>query len=106
MFERLIRCAIEQRWLHISVTLTVAPIGLYHYPLLTIVPFPQLTHHQDPLTVCLPYITPPDVDRRHTFTISTPTASHMPFLSSCHTLPHPCSAFTVPCLSVSTPCST
>ena len=58
MFERLIRFAIEQRWLVIFVTLGVAAIGVYNYTRLAIDAVPDITNVQVQINVGAPGYSP------------------------------------------------
>ena len=71
MFERLIRFAIEQRWLVLFVTLGVAAIGVYNYTRLAIDAVPDITNVQVQINVGAPGYSPLEVEQRITFPIET-----------------------------------
>lgn len=71
MFERLIRFAIEQRWLVIFVTLGVAAIGVYNYTRLAIDAVPDITNVQVQINVGAPGYSPLETEQRITYPIET-----------------------------------
>lgn len=71
MFERLIRFAIEQRWLVLFVTLSVAAIGVYNYTRLAIDAVPDITNVQVQINVGAPGYSPLETEQRITYPIET-----------------------------------
>ncbi|WP_241119049.1 CusA/CzcA family heavy metal efflux RND transporter [Achromobacter xylosoxidans] len=71
MFERLIRFAIEQRWLVLFVTLGVAAIGVYNYTRLAIDAVPDITNVQVQINVGAPGYSPLETEQRITYPIET-----------------------------------
>ena len=71
MFERLIRFAIEQRWLVIFVTLGVAAIGVYNYTRLAIDAVPDITNVQVQINVGAPGYSPLETEQRITYPVET-----------------------------------
>ncbi len=71
MFERLIRFAIEQRWLVLFVTLGVAAIGVYNYSRLAIDAVPDITNVQVQINVGAPGYSPLETEQRVTYPIET-----------------------------------
>ncbi|MFY2595951.1 CusA/CzcA family heavy metal efflux RND transporter [Achromobacter xylosoxidans] len=71
MFERLIRFAIEQRWLVLFVTLGVAAIGAYNYTRLAIDAVPDITNVQVQINVGAPGYSPLETEQRITYPIET-----------------------------------
>lgn len=71
MFERLIRFAIEQRWLVLFVTLGVAAIGAYNYTRLAIDAVPDITNVQVQINVAAPGYSPLETEQRITYPIET-----------------------------------
>jgi len=71
MFERLIRFAIEQRWLVIFVTLGVAAIGVYNYTRLAIDAVPDITNVQVQINTTAPGYSPLETEQRITYPIET-----------------------------------
>ncbi|CAB3923887.1 CusA/CzcA family heavy metal efflux RND transporter [Achromobacter anxifer] len=71
MFERLIRFAIEQRWLVLFVTLGMAAIGVYNYSKLAIDAVPDITNVQVQINVGAPGYSPLETEQRVTYPIET-----------------------------------
>ncbi|CAB3627575.1 CusA/CzcA family heavy metal efflux RND transporter [Achromobacter pestifer] len=71
MFERLIRFAIEQRWLVLFVTLGMAAIGVYNYSKLAIDAVPDITNVQVQINVGAPGYSPLETEQRITYPIET-----------------------------------
>lgn len=71
MFERLIRFAIEQRWLVLFLTLGVAAIGVYNYSRLAIDAVPDITNVQVQINVGAPGYSPLETEQRITYPIET-----------------------------------
>ncbi|MFY0479865.1 CusA/CzcA family heavy metal efflux RND transporter [Achromobacter marplatensis] len=71
MFERLIRFAIEQRWLVLFVTLGMAAIGVYNYSKLAIDAVPDITNVQVQVNVGAPGYSPLETEQRITYPIET-----------------------------------
>ena len=59
MFEKIIRFAIDQRWLVMLMTLGIAAFGIYSYQKLPIDAVPDITNVQVQInTSCLLYTSP------------------------------------------------
>jgi cobalt-zinc-cadmium resistance protein CzcA len=71
MFERLIRFAIEQRWLVLFVTLGMAAVGVYNYSKLAIDAVPDITNVQVQVNVGAPGYSPLETEQRITYPIET-----------------------------------
>ncbi|MBD9432740.1 CusA/CzcA family heavy metal efflux RND transporter [Achromobacter sp. ACM03] len=71
MFERLIRFAIEQRWLVLFVTLGMAAIGVYNYSRLAIDAVPDITNVQVQINAGAPGYSPLETEQRITYPIET-----------------------------------
>ncbi|MDH1180070.1 CusA/CzcA family heavy metal efflux RND transporter [Achromobacter mucicolens] len=71
MFERLIRFAIEQRWLVLFLTLGMAAIGAYNYTRLAIDAVPDITNVQVQINVSAPGYSPLEVEQRITYPVET-----------------------------------
>lgn len=71
MFERLIRFAIEQRWLVLFVTLGMAAIGVYNYSRLAIDAVPDITNVQVQINAGAPGYSPLETEQRVTYPIET-----------------------------------
>ena len=71
MFERLIRFAIEQRWMVLFVTLTMAAVGIYNYSRLSIDAVPDITNVQVQINTAAPGYSPLETEQRVTYPIET-----------------------------------
>ena len=69
MFERLIRFAIEQRWLVLFVSLAMAAIGVFNYNRLAIDAVPDITNVQVQINVSAPGYSPLETEQRITYPI-------------------------------------
>ena len=71
MFERLIRFAIEQRWMVLFVTLAMAAVGIYNYSRLSIDAVPDITNVQVQINTAAPGYSPLETEQRVTYPIET-----------------------------------
>lgn len=71
MFERLIRFAIEQRWLVLLAVLAMAGLGVYNYQKLPIDAVPDITNVQVQINTSAPGYSPLETEQRVTFPIET-----------------------------------
>lgn len=71
MFERIIRFAIEQRWLVILAVLAMGALGIYNYSRLPIDAVPDITNVQVQINVGAPGYSPLEVEQRITYPIET-----------------------------------
>ncbi|TKR53384.1 CusA/CzcA family heavy metal efflux RND transporter [Allopusillimonas ginsengisoli] len=71
MFERIIRFAIEQRWLVILSVLAMGALGVYNYSRLPIDAVPDITNVQVQVNVGAPGYSPLEVEQRITYPIET-----------------------------------
>lgn len=71
MFERLIRFAIEQRWLVMIAVAFMAIIGIYHYQKLPIDAVPDITNVQVQINTSAAGYSPLETEQRITFPIET-----------------------------------
>lgn len=71
MFERIIRFAIEQRWLVILAVLAMGALGVYNYSRLPIDAVPDITNVQVQINVGAPGYSPLEVEQRITYPIET-----------------------------------
>lgn len=71
MFERLIRAAIEQRWLVILVVIAMAALGIYNYHRLPIDAVPDITNVQVQINTSAPGYSPLEAEQRITYPIET-----------------------------------
>ena len=58
MFERIIRLAIEQRWLVMIVVIGIAAAGIYNYRILPIDAVPDITNVQVQINTSAPGYSP------------------------------------------------
>ncbi len=72
MFERLIRFAIEQRWLVLLAVAAMAGLGLYNYQKLPIDAVPDITNVQVQINTQSAGYSPLETEQRVTFPIETP----------------------------------
>jgi len=71
MFERIIRLAIEQRWLVMIVVIGIAAAGIYNYRILPIDAVPDITNVQVQINTSAPGYSPLEVEQRITYPIET-----------------------------------
>ncbi|WP_334186805.1 CusA/CzcA family heavy metal efflux RND transporter [Noviherbaspirillum sp.] len=71
MFERIIRFAIEQRWLVLLAVFGVAAIGIYSYQKLPIDAVPDITNVQVQINTSAPGYSPLETEQRITFPLET-----------------------------------
>ncbi|MGX6571258.1 efflux RND transporter permease subunit [Cupriavidus necator] len=71
MFERIIRFAIEQRWLVLLAVLGVAALGAYNYTRLPIDAVPDITNVQVQINTSAPGYSPLETEQRITYPIET-----------------------------------
>ncbi len=74
MFEKLIRFAIDQRWLVLLVVLGMAALGVYNYQRLPIDAVPDITNVQVQVNSAAPGYSPLEAEQRITFPIETAMA--------------------------------
>ena len=71
MFERIIRFAIEQRWLILLAVFGIAAVGIYSYQKLPIDAVPDITNVQVQINTSAPGYSPLETEQRITFPIET-----------------------------------
>ncbi len=71
MFERIIRLAIEHRWLVILAVLGMAVLGIYNYQRLPIDAVPDITNVQVQINTAAPGYSPLEVEQRVTYPVET-----------------------------------
>ncbi|PZQ78185.1 MAG: CusA/CzcA family heavy metal efflux RND transporter [Variovorax paradoxus] len=71
MFERIIRFAIEQRWMVLLAVLGMAGLGIYNYQKLPIDAVPDITNVQVQINTSAPGYSPLETEQRVTFPIET-----------------------------------
>ncbi|WP_255504291.1 CusA/CzcA family heavy metal efflux RND transporter [Cupriavidus sp. UME77] len=71
MFERLIRFAIEQRWLVLLAVVAMAALGIYNYSRLPIDAVPDITNVQVQVNTSAPGYSPLETEQRVTYPIET-----------------------------------
>lgn len=74
MFERILRFAIEQRWLVLLAVLGMAGVGVYSYQRLPIDAVPDITNVQVQINAAVPGASPLETEQRVTFPIETAMA--------------------------------
>ncbi len=74
MFERLIRFAIEQRWVVLLVTFGMAGLGVYSFQHLPIDAVPDITNVQVQINAAAPGYSPLETEQRITFPLETAMA--------------------------------
>lgn len=79
MFEKIIRFAIDQRWLVMLMTIGIAALGIYNYQKLPIDAVPDITNVQVQINSSAPGYSPLEAEQRITFPIETVMAG-LPFL--------------------------
>jgi len=85
MFERIIRFAIEQRWLVLLVALGLAALGLYNYQRLPIDAVPDITNVQVQINTAAPGYSPLETEQRVTYPIESVMAG-LPHLEQTRSL--------------------
>ncbi len=71
MFERLIRFAIEQRWLVMLAVLAMGGLGIYNYGKLPIDAIPDITNVQVQINTSAPGYSPLETEQRVTYPLET-----------------------------------
>jgi cobalt-zinc-cadmium resistance protein CzcA len=71
MFEKIIRFAIDQRWLVMLMALGMAALGIYNYQQLPIDAVPDITNVQVQINTAAPGYSPLESEQRITFPIET-----------------------------------
>ncbi|GHC92934.1 resistance-nodulation-cell division (RND) divalent metal cation efflux transporter CzcA [Pseudorhodoferax aquiterrae] len=71
MFERIIRFAIEQRWLVLLAVLGMVGLGIYNYQRLSIEAVPDITNVQVQINTAAPGYSPLETEQRVTFPLET-----------------------------------
>ena len=74
MFEKLIRFAIDQRWLVLLLVLGMAALGIYNYQRLPIDAVPDITNVQVQINTSAPGYSPLESEQRITFPVETAMA--------------------------------
>ncbi|MES2260475.1 MAG: CusA/CzcA family heavy metal efflux RND transporter [Pseudomonadota bacterium] len=74
MFERLIRSAIEQRWLVMLAVLAMAALGIYNYQRLPIDAVPDITNVQVQINTAAPGYSPIETEQRISLPLETAMA--------------------------------
>ncbi|OAI06963.1 MULTISPECIES: CusA/CzcA family heavy metal efflux RND transporter [Methylomonas] len=85
MFERLIRLAIEHRWLVILAVLGMAGLGVFNYSILPIDAVPDITNVQVQINTTAPGYSPLETEQRITYPIETVMAG-LPHLEQTRSL--------------------
>ncbi|AMO95861.1 cobalt-zinc-cadmium resistance protein CzcA [Collimonas fungivorans] len=85
MFERIIRFAIEQRWLVMLAVFAMAALGIYNYQKLPIDAVPDITNVQVQINTSAPGYSPLETEQRVTFPIET-VMSGLPHLQQTRSL--------------------
>ncbi|MCQ8105840.1 CusA/CzcA family heavy metal efflux RND transporter [Methylomonas sp. SURF-2] len=85
MFERLIRLAIEHRWLVILAVLGMAGLGIFNYSILPIDAVPDITNVQVQINTTAPGYSPLETEQRITYPIETVMAG-LPHLEQTRSL--------------------
>lgn len=71
MFEKIIRFAIEQRWLTLTMVLAIAVLGMFSYQKLPIDAVPDITNIQVQINTSAPGYAPLETEQRITYPIET-----------------------------------
>ena len=74
MFERLIRFAIDHRWLVLCLVVLMSAVGVYQYQKLPIDAVPDITNVQVQINTAAPGYSPLETEQRVTFPIETAMA--------------------------------
>jgi len=85
MFERIIRLAIEHRWLVLLAVLGIAGLGIYNYQRLPIDAVPDITNVQVQINTSAPGYSPLEVEQRVTYPVETVMAG-LPHLEQTRSL--------------------
>ena len=85
MFERIIRLAIEHRWLVLLAVFGMAGLGVYNYQRLPIDAVPDITNVQVQINTAAPGYSPLEVEQRVTFPVETVMAG-LPHLEQTRSL--------------------
>jgi cobalt-zinc-cadmium resistance protein CzcA len=85
MFEKLIRAAIEQRWLVLLAVIAMAAVGVYNYQKLPIDAVPDITNVQVQINTQAPGYSPLETEQRITYPIETVMAG-LPHLEQTRSL--------------------
>jgi cobalt-zinc-cadmium resistance protein CzcA len=85
MFERLIRLAIEHRWLVLLAVLGMAGLGIFNYSILPIDAVPDITNVQVQINTTAPGYSPLETEQRITYPIETVMAG-LPHLEQTRSL--------------------
>lgn len=85
MFERLIRFAIDQRWLVLCLVALMGAVGVYQYQKLPIDAVPDITNVQVQINTSAPGYSPLETEQRVTFPIET-TMAGLPNLEQTRSL--------------------
>jgi cobalt-zinc-cadmium resistance protein CzcA len=85
MFERLIRLAIEHRWLVMLAVLGMASLGIFNYSILPIDAVPDITNVQVQINTTAPGYSPLETEQRITYPIETVMAG-LPHLEQTRSL--------------------
>lgn len=85
MFERIIRLAIEHRWLVLLAVLGMAGLGIYNYQRLPIDAVPDITNVQVQINTSAPGYSPLEVEQRVTYPVETVMAG-LPHLEQTRSL--------------------
>ena len=85
MFEKIIRFAIEQRWLVLLAVLGMAAVGIFSYNRLPIDAVPDITNVQVQINTEAPGYSPLESEQRVTFPIETAMAG-LPHLEQTRSL--------------------
>ena len=85
MFERILRFALEQRWLVLLATLAVAALGVFSYQHLPIDAVPDITNVQVQVNTEASGYSPLEAEQRVTFPIET-TMAGLPGLKEVRSL--------------------
>jgi len=85
MFERIIRFAIEQRWLVMLTVFGMVALGLYNFTRLSIDAVPDITNVQVQINTSAPGYSPPETEQRITYPVET-TMAGLPGLAQTRSL--------------------
>ena len=85
MFERIIRLAIEHRWLVLLAVLGMAGLGIYNYQRLPIDAVPDITNVQVQINTAAPGYSPLEVEQRVTYPVEAVMAG-LPHLEQTRSL--------------------
>ena len=71
MFDRIIKFAIEQRWLVMLLTAMLAASGIYSYQKLPLDALPDITSVQVQISTAAPGYSPQEAEQRITYPLET-----------------------------------